>query len=185
VKRRRPGSSEKPGSLPDPEPADVIDPVRWQILSEMIIAASRGDKDEVHKAIMRMAKEVPDDGVAGTYLWFLIQYHVAKLLGHQPTADELHQLADDISARFLRAVPAARTDQSILERALRTVFDLAAEEEQVAGGRIVVVGAAALGVMLDDPSAQLESMRPLLAEWWRRYQDDFREQGLLDEIRRR
>jgi hypothetical protein len=150
----------------------------------MIMAASRGDNEGVHKAATRMAREVPDDGVAGTYLWYLVHHRVLRLLGRTPTAEDLRLLAEDANPRFARALPAARTDRTILERTLWTFFDLAAEDEQVTGGRLVLAGAAALGVMLDDPAAQLAAVKPHLAEWWRENLDDFRSQGLLKEIKR-
>jgi len=161
-----------------------LDPLRWGILSEMITAAAQGDSNGVHNAASRMGGEVPDDGVAGTYLWFLIHYHVPRLIGHPPTAADLYQLARRIHARFTQAVPPARRDHTLAERALRTFFDFAVEDEQVNGGLLVITGAAALGVMLDNPLAQLQVMKPYLADWWRQNLDDFRDQGLLDEFRR-
>ena len=62
-----------------------LDPVRWELLSEMITAAAQGDSNGVHNAARRMGSQVPDDGVIGTYLWFLIHYHVPRHVGHPPT----------------------------------------------------------------------------------------------------
>jgi hypothetical protein len=56
---------------------------------------------------------------------------------------------------------------SLLEDSLRKVFGLAQEQHQVVGGLLPVVGAVALGAMLDHPQKQLGAMRPHLATWLR------------------
>jgi hypothetical protein len=75
------------------QPDEDLDPVRWGILSEMIIAASRGDRYAGHRATQRLASEVPDDGVAGTYLYYLIHHRVRELSGPRPSAEDLQRLA--------------------------------------------------------------------------------------------
>jgi hypothetical protein len=66
-----------------------------------------------------------------------------------------------------------RGDQSQLEDTLLTVFALAAEDRKVKAGNAVVMGSAALGVLLDNPTADLETMRPSLADWWQRNKAGF------------
>jgi hypothetical protein len=160
---------------------DGLDPVRWQILCDMISAGSRGDKKAGHAATTRLASVVPENGVAATYLLYLMRHRGFELIGREPTAADLHDLAGNIYVRFARG---GRADPRLLENTLKTFFDVAEQGEEVAGGMLVVAGAAALGAMLDDPVRQLEEMRPYLANWWRRNLEEIGAQGLLDEIRR-
>jgi hypothetical protein len=155
--------------------------VRWGILSEMIIAASRGDRYVGHRATQRLASEVPDDGVAGTYLYYLIHHRVRELSGPRPSAEDLQRLALAIYPKFASA---GRADLDLLERTLRTYFVPTDRTDEVAGGVLVIAGAVALGAMLDNPAVQLEEMRPYLAAWWRKHLDEHRARGLLNKIQR-
>jgi hypothetical protein len=51
-----------------------------------------------------MAREVPDDGVAGTHLRYLIHHRVLKLLGQNPRSRK---------ARTSRALAASRSTRAI------------------------------------------------------------------------
>jgi hypothetical protein len=126
--------------------------------------------------LLRYERDAPADAKAGVYLWFLLRYRVAELLGRRPSPEDLHALAVRFGPEFAKLI---RGDQSRLEDTLLTVFELAADGRKVTGGDAVVMGSAALGVLLDDdPEAQLTAMRPDLADWWRRNADKFRDLGV-------
>jgi hypothetical protein len=46
-------------------------------------------------------------------------------------------------------------------------------DRKVRGGMAVVMGSAALGVLLGDPETELTEMRPHLAAWWQAHADEF------------
>jgi len=162
---------------------DGLDELRWRTLCKMIIAASMGDPTAAHRACSQLAERrpaEPRDGHAAVYLWFLIRYRVLELLGRTPTEDDLHDLAVRFNPRFARVARQDR-DPDLLQRTLRTYYELTTLDDEVAGGLVVVAGTAALGAMLDNPQAQLEAMRPHLAKWLRDNGEYLRNIGLLQQ----
>jgi hypothetical protein len=156
---------------------DVLDDRVWQILREAVVAAGSGNVRAAHRATSRFDTDIPVDGRAGTYIWWLLRYRVAQLLGRRPTADDLR----DIAARKQDTFGALITDASTLEDVLLTVWHLAQSEREVQAGRFLVAGVTALGVLLDDPAADLEAALPDLAAWWLKNLARFRAQGILED----
>jgi hypothetical protein len=169
-----PQGSARPGNG---HSADGLDDQVWQILRVAVIAAGRGDVPATHMATRRFDTDVPVDGRASTYIWWLLRYRVAQLVGRRPTAEDLQEIA----ARQLDKFGVLITDISVLEDVLLTVWHLAPPEREVKAGRFVVAGVAALGVLLDDPVADLEAVRLDLAAWWQKNLAKFRAQGILDD----
>jgi hypothetical protein len=157
---------------------DGLDDANWEILCDAIAAAHRGDTAAAHAATRRLDTDVPVDGQAGTYLWYLLRYRVTEIFGHRPTQEDLRELTAISYPKFSRVI---RGDSRLLWNTLRTVFKLAPDEEKVTAGQLVVAGSVALGVLLDDPQAQMDAMRPHLADWWRRSLESFRAQGILED----
>ena len=83
----------------------------------------------------------------------------------RPSAEDLREISAQALPGFAVVI---RGDGSVLEDVLRTVFKLASKDQEVAGGRFVVLAMVALGVLLNDPVADMEAMRPDLAAWWQR-----------------
>jgi hypothetical protein len=158
---------------------DGLDELRWRLLCKMVIAASTSDPTAAHRACSQLAQQRPSeprDGHAAMYLWYLIRHRILEMLGQAPTEDDLHDLAVRFNPRFARI---GRQDANLLERTLRTYYELSTLDDEVAGGLLVVAGTAALGVMLDNPRAQLKAMRPHLANWLRDNRDYLSGIGLL------
>jgi hypothetical protein len=155
--------------------SDGLDVANWDLLHESVTAAHRGDPEAHVAALRRLEREVPVDAKAGIYLWYLLRYRIAALLGRRPTPHDLRELGGRIYPEFSKII---RCDQGQLEDMLLTAFEFASEDRKVKGGRAIVMGSAALGVLLEDPEAELAAMRPHLAEWWRRNADEFRDLGL-------
>ena len=153
---------------------DGLDGPNWDLLLESVAAAHRGDAEAHVAPLRRLGHEVPADAKAGAYLWYLLRYQVAVLLGRKPSAEDLHELAVRFYPGFARLI---RGDESRLEDTFLTVFGLAPEDRKVRGGVGVVMGSAALGVLLNDPEAELAEMRPHLAKWWRANAEEFRDLG--------
>lgn len=139
---------------------DGLDGRNWKIVVESATAAHRGDPDDHGAPLMRVAVK---DATPGLYLQYLLRYRVAAILGRRPTADDLHDLTDRFYPDFAKII---RGDRTQLEDTLLTVFDLVPEEDAVDGPMGVILGSAALGVLLEDPDADLAAMRPPLAKWW-------------------
>lgn len=144
-------------------PADGLDALSWDTLCQSAVAAHRGDAEAHVAPLLRLEREAPLDTKAGLYLWYLLRYRVAELMGRKPSAEDLHALAERFYPKFAKLI---RGDQRQLEDTLLSVFALAAEGRKVTGGNAVVMGTAALGVLLDDPEVELVVMRPHLANWW-------------------
>jgi hypothetical protein len=160
-------------STGDAGPADDgLDGLSWDVLCQSVAAAHRGDAQAHAAPLLRYEREVPRDTRAGVYLWYLLRYRVAELLGRRPSPEDLHALAERSYPAFARLI---RGDRSQLEDTLFTVFGLACEGRKVGGGMGVVMGSAALGVLLDDPETELAAMRPHLAQWRRASADEFRD----------
>ena len=151
---------------------DGLDGLSWDVLCQSVVAAHRGDAEAHVAPLLRYEREVPRDGRAGLYLWYLLRYRVAELVGRRPGPEDLHALAERFYPPFAKLI---RADRSQLEDTLLTVFGLTAEDRKVSGGTGVVMGSAALGVLLDDPETELAAMRPHLAGWRRAHADEFRD----------
>ncbi len=149
---------------------DGLDVANWNLLRESIAAAYRGDAGAHVAALRRLERDVPVDAQAGAYLWYLLRYRLAVLLGRRPSPEDLHELAERFYPQFAKLI---RGGQAQLENTLLTVFDLAAADKRVKGGMAIVLGTAALGVISDDPETDLATMRPHLADWWRRNANEF------------
>jgi len=149
---------------------DGLDVANWSLLREIVIAAQKGDAEGHATALLRLERDLPVDIKAGAYLWYLLRYRVAVLVGRRPGPEDLHDLAQRFAPSFARLI---RDSQSELEETLLTVFNFATRGEPIKGGRAIVVGSAALGVLLDDAETELAEMRPHLADWWRRNASEF------------
>lgn len=171
-------SSGSPFSQDSGGSGDGLDETNWQILRDAVIAASRGDADAMAAATRRFDTDVPVDGRAGTYIWWLLRHRVAQLLGRRPGYGDISQIAGYAEARFGAVV----RDADLLKNVLLTVWNLAAvPQQEVTGGQFLVAGVAALGVLLRDPAADLEAVRPDLAAWWRANIEKIRADGILED----
>jgi hypothetical protein len=169
--RRGSGEASNPGG-------DGLDEAQWEILLDGVIASHDGDAVAAHAATRRYAARVPFDNQLGAYLWYLLRYRVAVMVDGRPTAKELREISGRARLKFAAVI---RGDQNLLENVLRTVFRMASPQEKVVEGQFVVLGLAALGVLLDDPAADMQSMRPQLADYWRRNVEKFRAEGILED----
>lgn len=150
--------------------ADGLDTANWDLLCESIAAAHRGNAEAHASALRRLENDLPVDVKAGAYLRYLLRYRIAVILGHRPSHEDLVQISENFYPKFARII---RGDRSQFEDTILTVFELASEDRKVKGGRALVLGTAALGVMLDDPENELAAMRPNLAKWWQRNAEHF------------
>ena len=149
---------------------DGLDGLSWEVLCQSLAAAHRGDAQAHVAPLLGYEREVPHDVRAGLYLWYLLRYRVIEVLGRKPTPEDLHSLAERSYPTFAKLI---RGDESQLEDTLLTVFGFAPEERKVSGGRAVVLGSAALGILLEDPETELAAMRPHLARWQHANADKF------------
>jgi hypothetical protein len=154
--------------------ADGLDEPTWGILCESTEAAHRGDARAHVAPLLRLEQVPPHDIVVGFYLWYLLRYRVAEMLGGRPSPQDLHALAGRYCPHFSKLI---HGDQRQLEDTLMSVFAFADEDKRVRGADAVVMGSAALGVLLDDPAHELTAMRPYLAEWWLRNKADLESAG--------
>jgi hypothetical protein len=164
------------------EPADgvqsggALDEEVWRRLAAIVAAGNQGDADELSGLWQTLEREVSDDqrGLAGVYVWYLVQYQVIDVLGRKPTVEDLHELAVSIHPKFSKLI---RWDIERLEDMLCTIFELAPPGRQVTGGQLVVSASAVVSVLVDDPISQLAIIRPPLARWSARNAGTLRKLG--------
>lgn len=151
---------------------DGLDQDVWQMIYDILVAAHHGDADAFIRATERLTQTLPLEGqrLAGAYLLYLLQYRVIDILGRRPTREDLQELAGRASPKYARLL---RVEANLLEDTLLTTFKLASPETEVKDGRFAVSSSATLGILLDNPQADLKTMRPHLAEWWCRTAEKF------------
>jgi hypothetical protein len=152
-------------SRPSGGPADALDERKWQILTDGVSAAREGQLDFAQVATRRLASQVPFDSQISAYIWWLLRYKAVDIAGGRPTESDLHAIAERFGPRFRALV---RDDGDLLEDTLLTVFSLGSGEREVTAARFLVAGMAALGVLMDDPAAEMLALRPDLSRWWER-----------------
>jgi hypothetical protein len=102
--------------------ADGLDDVNWDLLRQSVIAANSGDAEAHVAALQRHEHEAPVDDKAGAYLWYLLRYRVAVLLGRRPRPQDLHDLAGRYYpefSRLIRGIGADSRTRSLLYSSLR------------------------------------------------------------------
>jgi hypothetical protein len=142
-----------------------LDEVRWGILCEAVVAAHDGNPAAARAAWNRLETDVPAEGQASAYLWYLLRYRIHNYFGRRPTEQDLAGLAQRRHPLYARVL---RGDTGELEDVLRTVTNMISENRRITGGRFVVFSIVTLGILLDDPQSQLDQMKPHLADWWQR-----------------
>jgi hypothetical protein len=161
------------------EPEETLSDVRWQILSDAIIAAHSGEAEAMRTAMMRLETDVPAEGHATMYVWYLLRYVIADHLGRRPELKDLQEIARYRHREFSQVVQGGAR---ALEDELCTAFGMAGPGQEVTGGMFAVLGIAALGVLLKDPAAQLASIKPRMADWWQRRGRDMVREGVRSRV---
>lgn len=159
--------------------ASTLDEEIWDRLVELIKAAHEMDMEVFQARQWSFAKEVklPGQHRAGPFLWYLLRNALGgKVGGRVPTDAELELISRDYFPRFGALVKADRT---VLEDTFRTVFERAPLKKEITPAELIVLAPAALGVLYEDPDAELSRMKPHLDRWWQKYSEKLRSQGLL------
>jgi hypothetical protein len=159
--------------------ASVLDEEIWDRLVGLIKAAHEMDTEVFRAGQRTFAKEVklPGQHRAGPFVWYLLRNALgAKVGGRVPTDAELELISRDHFARFGALVNADRT---VLEDTFRTVFERAPLKKEITPAELMVLAPPVLGVLYEDPDAELSRMKPHLDRWWQKYSEKLRSQGLL------
>jgi RHS repeat-associated protein len=156
----------------------VLDEDTWGRLSQMIRAAHEENRETLLVLMRSFAQEaLPAHQCAGLYVWYLLRNAIAeKVGGRAPTDAELTHISRDYFAGFSVLVDA---DRSVLEDTFRKVCERPPLNREIRPGDLLVLGPAALGVLYEDPDAELERMKPRLINWWQKYGEKFHSQGVL------
>jgi hypothetical protein len=154
--RRRPVIAAYPFRL-DNQPV-------WPPLRAAIIAASEKNLEGFRCEMRRMARRVHKDRWSGVYVWYLLRMRSRELVGRKPDEESLTFLASEIYPRFVVVAP--RVEHATLIDLLLGVWEIQPAERDIVGSALPVIGAAALGAMLDDASRQLDAMKPALEDWY-------------------
>jgi len=153
--------------------SEDVDEETWQMLRAVVAAARSGDKSAFLQENLHLARSLPWERqrVATLYLYYLLRVRLAHLVGHKPSAADLHAVAECADPDFTKIT---QVDVARFEGVLLSAYDLAPAPDEVRGGELAVGMAAALGVLLDDQLSGYDTMRPHLADWCRRNPDRFR-----------
>ena len=157
----------------------VLDEEVWDRLAGIIRAAHEMDREVFVVRARSFAEEMelPGQQRAGLYLWFLLRNALFWKVGKRvPTDAELARISRDYFARFRALVDA---DRLALEDTFRKVFERTPLREEISPGALLVLGLAVLGVLYEDPDAELTKMKPHLDSWWREHAEKFHSQGVL------
>ena len=157
----------------------VLDEEIWDRLAGIIRAAHEMDREVFLARARSFAEDVglPGHQQAGLYLWYLLRNALGgKVGGRVPTDAELTQISRDYFARFSALADA---DRPTLEDTFRKVFERAPVKKEISPGGLLVLAPAALGVLYEDPDAELTRMKPHLNSWWQKHAEKFHSQGLL------
>lgn len=155
---------------------DALDVAAWGALRTAILAASKGDAD-AHAAVFRLwpGDAAAEGRRASLYLWYLLRYRIAEVVGRRPSPEDLRDLAVRAYPRFALLI---RRDVEQLEATFRTVCESAESQDHLKGGMFLILGTAALGSLLDDADSELGVMRTNMADWWHRKAGEFRARGV-------
>jgi len=136
-------------------------------LRDILAAGHRGDPDEFAGLWLSLERDATDHqrGLAGVYVYYVLEYRVHDILQGRPTPQDLHDLANRAYPRFAKLI---KENEASLEDTLSTVFRFASADEQVTGGRLLVAGSAAISALLDDVDAQLSAIREPFPRWYAR-----------------
>jgi hypothetical protein len=165
------------GQLEHELPDDGIDDQVWRRLVSAIAAGSRGDADEMVRYWSEHERQISNDqrGLAGVYVWYILQYRVIEIVDRVPTVGDLSGLVNNIYPKFARLI---LRDEDYLLRVLMSIFNLISPEQQVRGGEIVVSGSAAISALLENPAGELILIRPHLSQWLMRNRSRLDELGI-------
>jgi hypothetical protein len=155
----------------DPASAhDGLDQAVWDLLTAIMTASHHGDVGTV-VTLFQDYEAAMSDGqrfAASAYTTYILRFLVIEPLQRRPTAQDLLELAERTYPRYSKII---REPIGALEDTLRAVFSMPRTENSLNGGRLFVSAVAAAGVLLNDPQADLELMRPRIAKWRRRDMD--------------
>jgi hypothetical protein len=170
----------KPRSSRSPEHAslsgDPLDRAAWEALRGAILAAGMGNANSHAEVFRHWPGSAAAEGRrASAYLWYLLRYRIAEVLGRRPTTGDLHDLVTRAYPRFGALI---RGDEGRLEVTFRTVLEGTAAEDHLKGSMFLILGTAALGSLMDDADRELDAMRPHLLAWWRGVANEFQQMGV-------
>jgi hypothetical protein len=141
----------------------------WRQLRRVLEAGAAADTGRFKTELQALDRKFPMSGRAGAYLWFALRYQVAKTLDRKPISSDLFPMARDAYPRFNGLVS---VDMGVLDDLLHVVFEMRRSTESTTGANLIVNGAAALSVLVTDPS-ELDEMETHLVLWYNRNGGDF------------
>jgi hypothetical protein len=160
---------------------EAIDGAVWRALCSLVNAASNLDGQALAGRSQEFSNKIKLAGQqqAGLYIWFLLRQVAACIVGRVPNADDLKIISAENYRAFSTVVTASR---SAFEDTLRKVFELQPLEKEIGPGDLLVLGSAALGVLLRALGSDLDTLKPKLGEWWLRHSAKFYNQGLKRSV---
>lgn len=144
--------------------APVPDEARWDLLCRSVVAGHRRDGPVLREHVLSLVSHGQVEEGPRCWLEWLAHYRVEQLLGRPASRGDLSQIAGYLEDLF-REVCSGVGLFEVLQIMWKTE---PAPRERPAGIINLLVGeAAALGVLLKDPQAELDAARPALEAWCR------------------
>jgi hypothetical protein len=141
-----------------------IDEDLWKKTVRALLVA-RGGKHDDYLAAVRELTDGLDDvrlRLAGLYLVFMIRFWISSLLGHAPTDADIPELSNSVRASYHRLISSG---VGLLDATVCTACDLATPDERVRGGLFQIRAIAILGLLLEDPVADLRVIKAHLRQY--------------------
>jgi hypothetical protein len=133
----------------------------WDLTYHLVLAADSLDSFAHVDAYMRLMGEEKKRGAL--FVYYLTMHRLTNGFSKKLSAGEIHDVA---SSLFPEISALIKVGVSKVEDLLLTYCDLATPKQEVGGSDAVLIGSAVLGVILENPTSDLETMRPDLAEWF-------------------
>ncbi|HVY08819.1 MAG TPA: hypothetical protein VHB18_01555 [Mycobacteriales bacterium] len=137
--------------------------MNWQLLTDSIVGAHARSHDRHLEPLRRLGTAVPADGQGIGIVYLLLILVLKERVAEQVNPAALRQVAAETYEAW---APLIGRPRSALEAVFLSPFELNPDDEAVVGTELMVHGTAALGILLQDPTADVARFRPFVDEWW-------------------
>lgn len=145
--------------------ASTISPGLWRDLNSVVGAAHRRDMRGYRSAVRRLSRKysLEQQNLAGIWVQPLLTRAVIEAVGGIPSAEDIDRLCSVLWDDFRTVVGGG--DPHLLHDALAYEFSDVELLGELAFRDYCIAGSVALGLLLADPNADLDRMKPWAQEW--------------------
>jgi hypothetical protein len=158
------------------ESKDALDEVVWDHVVRMVRAAhGLSHADYMARATELGRESLPRQKQASLYVWYLLRNAVGEIIEWRvPSDEDLQRISHAYFGGFRALVG---RDESTFEDLLLRVWERPRRAGKMSFGDLAVLGAAAIGILYQDPDKSLAWVRPRLNTWWLKSSDKYLKNG--------